>query len=87
VYPAPEGIHSDRQPENPRGSRGRIERQMRAVPTANSVENFTAMADDADAQILQVFRRQIRQDRLVYLVLRRTVPHQISVPAAIRPPD
>ena len=60
---------------------------MRAVPTANSVEKFTAMADDADAQILQVFRRQIRQDRLVYLVLRRTVPHQISVPAAIRPPD
>ena len=27
------------------------------------------MPDDADAQILQVVRRQIRQDRVVYLVL------------------
>ena len=50
----------------------RWRRRLRArigTQRGDGVEELAAMPDDADAKILQVFRRQARQDRLVNLVL------------------
>ena len=59
--------------------RGRVDcrksvgwRRFRACISAqgsDSVEQLTAVPDNADAEVLQVLRRQARQDRLVNLVL------------------
>ena len=48
----------------------------------DGVKQLTPVADDTDAQILQVLRRQVRQDRLIDLVLAESglVPFEAKAP-------
>ena len=37
--------------------------------SGNSIEELAPVAQRGDAKLLEVFRREVRQDRLVYLIL------------------
>jgi hypothetical protein len=52
------------------------------APSSNSVEQLATVPHNADAQVLQVLRRQVRQDHVVDLVLAdcRLVPFEAKQP-------
>ena len=63
----------------------RLLRAFVSSQSSEGVEQRTAVADDANAQILQVLRRQVRENLLGDLVLaeRRLIPFEAQAPQPI----
>jgi hypothetical protein len=50
--------------------------------SSNGIEDFAAVPDNRDAEVREVLRRQVWQDRLVYIILAefRLVPPEAQAP-------